>query len=217
MELLTQNGKMKRSSNSQYTIFNFGIPAYKSRTGMRTCPWAGNCAKEGGCYALNGPYRWGTVKNAYEERLEVTKSREFHHIMDYEIKKKAKTVIKKGKQVVVRVHDSGDFYSAKYFNKWMKVAEMNKDVKFYAYTKAVSLSKRLTPNIPSNFKIGFSFGGKEDHLIDKEKDIHSMVFAKEVPSAYEDASHDDLVFALSTNNKIGLVYHGPKRGDFSDV
>ena len=45
--------------------------------------------------------------------------------------------IRKKKATHVRVHDSGDFYSPKYLNKWVDIATQNKDVIFYAYTKSI--------------------------------------------------------------------------------
>ena len=38
---------------------------------------------------------------------------------------------------VIRIHAAGDFFNQKYFNAWMKVAELNPSVLFYAYTKAL--------------------------------------------------------------------------------
>ena len=55
MELLTQNGKMKKTSKEMgVRLYNFGITAYKSASGKLTCPWAGDCVKY--CYAQKGAY-----------------------------------------------------------------------------------------------------------------------------------------------------------------
>jgi hypothetical protein len=56
--LLAQNSKIAKSATAEYVVFNFGIPAFRSVTGMITCPAAGVCGKRGGCYALQGPYRF---------------------------------------------------------------------------------------------------------------------------------------------------------------
>ena len=44
--------------------------------------------------------------------------------------------IKTLKADFIRIHDSGDFYSPKYVEKWMQIAEALPGVKFYAYTKS---------------------------------------------------------------------------------
>jgi hypothetical protein len=87
---------------------------------------------------------------------------------------------------------------------------LDKPVKFYAYTKQVEMIKNT--DLPSNFSCIFSFGGKQDKLINKKTDRHSMVFNSVdllKSSGYVNASDDDLQ-ALTENNKVGLFYHGNK-------
>jgi hypothetical protein len=197
--LLTQNTKMKKSSDK---IFNFGIPAYKSNTGLKTCPFAGTCAK--GCYAQMSSYTWKPVKNAYEFRLAQTLKDDFVNVLDSEIKKRK---IKK-----IRIHDSGDFYSREYLNKWLKIIDLNPDTMFYAYTKSIPLFKAIS-SLPKNFEIIYSYGGLKDNMIDVNKDKHARVFLNEndlKSSGYLDCSNDDnLIF---NTNKVGLVYHGYNKG-----
>lgn len=197
--LLTRNSKIKKS---KHRTFNFGIPAYKSASGMFTCPNAGACAK--GCYALAGAYLFSNVAQAFERRLAVTMSESFAETMLKEIDA--------NRAERIRIHDSGDFYSEEYLNKWLEVIKARPKVLFYAYTKMISLFKRRKADIPKNFLVVFSFGGTEDKLIDVKRDRHSLVFTsiKELKSrGYADASNQDDV-ALGKNKRIGLVYHGTK-------
>lgn len=201
-QYLTQNSKIKNSSGIK--TYNFGIPAYKSNTGLVTCPMADKCVK--GCYATMGAYKFSNVAKAYEERLQLTLSESFITIMDSEIKKR--------KVMKVRIHDSGDFYSPKYLDKWLEVMKLNPDVQFYAYTKMVKVFKDYESKglMPSNFTYIYSYGGKQDSLITKERERHSKVFEsieQLVEQGYIDASKDDNL-ALTNNHKVGLVYHGNK-------
>jgi hypothetical protein len=84
-------------------------------------------------------------------------------------------------------------------------------VKFYAYTKMVSLINNDKYNLPNNFKYIYSYGGKEDNLIDINKDRHSKVFSSElvIPTNYINATDNDLL-AIGDNKKIALCYHGAK-------
>ena len=201
---LTENAKMKKSTGKR--VFNFGIPAYKSQSGMITCPLASTCIK--GCYATMGTYTWSTTKNAYERRLKLTLNSDFVKTIDSEIKRRK--LIEK-----VRIHDSGDFYSKKYFEKWLEIAFLNPKIEFYAYTKMVKMIKFYI--LPDNFKIIYSFGGKQDRLIDTNTDRHSQVFSNETDlnnSKYIDASHDDNL-ALTENKRVGLIYHGYKSKNWS--
>lgn len=203
--LLVRNSKIKKSKRR---TFNFGIPAYQSGTGLRTCPNAGACAK--GCYALAGAYRFSNVAQAFERRLALTLTDEFIDVMLKEIDET--------RAERIRIHDSGDFYSEEYLDRWVKIMIARPNVEFYAYTKMVSLFKRRLKGLPSNFKVIFSFGGTEDKLIDVNKDRHSLVFSseKELRSrGYANASEQDDV-ALGSNPKIGLVYHGTKNIENTD-
>ncbi|NDG29282.1 hypothetical protein EB118_04165 [bacterium] len=196
---LVRNSKIKKSAKR---TFNFGIPAYQSSTGLKTCPNAGACAK--GCYALSGAYRFSNVAQAFERRLAATQSNLFIDAMLSDIDKQ--------KAERIRIHDSGDFYNEEYLDRWIRIMRARPEVEFYAYTKMVSLFKRRSQDLPKNFTVIYSFGGTEDKLIDVEKDRHSLVFetvAQLKACGYADASNQDDV-ALGKNPKIGLVYHGTK-------
>ena len=206
MNLLTQNAKMKKTSiKNNSKIFNFSIPAYKTKEGKVTCPFAKDCIKY--CYAQKGNYtRFPIVQDLMEQKYNITKQDNFILLMNEEITKKKATHI--------RIHDSGDFYSVKYLQKWVDIATQNKDVIFYAYTKSIPFFKgakggKPTVKVPKNLKIIFSEGSKRDILINDNTDRHARIFkSKELLSAagYIDASDNDLK-AITDNKKVGLVYH----------
>ena len=185
MNLLTQNAKMKKTSKENKSkILNFSIPAYKTKSGKSTCPFAGGCQKY--CYAQKGNYtRFPIVQELMEQKYLLSKQENFNTLMNEEIKKK--------KPTHVRIHDSGDFYSPLYLQKWIDISTDNKDVIFYAY----------------NLKIIFSEGSKIDNLINVNKHRHARIF-KDVTTllsaGYIDASSNDLQ-AITSNKKVGLVFH----------
>tara|TARA_R100000742_G_C4235766_1_gene56412 strand:- start:72 stop:692 length:621 start_codon:yes stop_codon:yes gene_type:complete len=206
MNLLTQNAKLKKTSKlNNSKIFNFSIPAYKTKGGKLTCPFADSCIKY--CYAQKGNYtRFPKVQQLMEEKYKITKQENFILLMNEEIEKKKATHI--------RIHDSGDFYSVKYLQKWVDIATQNKNVIFYAYTKSIPFFKgakagKPTINVPTNLKIIFSEGSKKDILINNNRDRHARIFksAELLQAAgYIDASSNDLK-AITENKKVGLVYH----------
>ena len=80
MNLLTQNSKLKKTSKHfNKRVFNFGIPAYKSKSGKVICPLAGECVKY--CYAQKGAYIWSNVSPAFEKRLQATMKNDFIDVM----------------------------------------------------------------------------------------------------------------------------------------
>lgn len=195
--LSTSNQKLAQSG-----IASWGIPAYQSADGFRTCPGAKACAI--GCYARNGRYVMSNVKNAQERRLKLARgdSQTFIDTICNEIVS--------GNVKRLRIHDSGDFFSREYLNNWLAIIARNPQVQFYAYTKMLPLFRGRT--MPRNFTVIYSEGGKWDSQINPKFERHSRVFRslEDLKRAgYADASKVDL-HALGKNHKIGLIYHGSK-------
>tara|TARA_R110000824_G_scaffold41277_1_gene122962 strand:+ start:1335 stop:1934 length:600 start_codon:yes stop_codon:yes gene_type:complete len=199
MKLLTQNSKLKKTSiENNMRVLNFSLPAYKTITGKIVCPFAKDCIKY--CYAQKGNYKYPSVVKGLNNRYNLSQTDEFIPQMNA-------TIILE-RPTHVRIHDSGDFYSPEYLNKWVTIAKQNKNVIFYAYTKSI---KFFTEGliVPTNLKIIFSEGSKIDNLIDVKKHRHARIFkdvATLLNEGYIDASSNDLQ-AITDNKKVGLVYH----------
>lgn len=202
----TGNTKLKNTAKHfDIKIFNFSIPAGNDKaSGKITCPFAGSCLKL--CYAKKGMYRFGNVERALTKRYEASKESDFVSRINTELSK-----VKNGKQVYVRIHDSGDFYSPAYFAKWLEIARLNPTVRFYAYTKSHSFI-RGNFAIPENMDLIYSLGSTRDELINQETERHSKIFqsADEMSAAgYSDSSYLDINATkwVTENNKIGLLIH----------
>ena len=184
MNLLTQNSKLKRTSKALgVRVFNFGIPAYKSASGKLTCPFADECVKF--CYAKKGAYIWSNVQPVFEKRYQLSKTNKFIPTMIDEIVNK--------RPDYVRVHDSGDYYSKEYLQKWLRIARTFPEVNFYSYTNCIKMFKDI--ELPNNYDIIFSDSGKQKHLIDQSIDRHTKIFHNHtelISSNYIDASKIDL-------------------------
>jgi hypothetical protein len=201
MNLLTQNSKLKKTSKVlSLRVFNFGIPAYKSASGKLTCPMADECVKF--CYAKKGAYIWSNVKPAFEKRYELSKTDDFIPTMNAEIQSK--------KPDYVRVHDSGDYYSKAYLDKWIEIAIHNPNVRFYSYTNMIDMF--LNTSLPDNYDIIFSDSGKQKSLINPLKHRHTKIFSTSFAlqeAGYTDASSVDLMATkwFNNTNKVGLIFH----------
>ena len=205
MNLLTQNKKLKNTSLiNKVRVLNFSLPAYKTQNNKVVCPFAKDCIKY--CYAQKGNYRFPSVKKGLNKRYELSKKDEFITIMNANILLERPTH--------VRIHDSGDFYSVNYLNKWIQIANDNKEVIFYAYTKSIPFFKRTkemdtTFLLPKNLIIIFSQGSKKDNLINTLTDRHSKIFTNindMLKENYINASDNDLN-AITDNKKVGLLLH----------
>jgi len=207
MNLLTQNSDLRKSG-----IYGWTIPAHWVRLSngdrFNTCPNASACAAF--CYAKNGTYRFKNVLKSHIEKLELVLNDlpKFKQLMNAELSKK------KYRGKYIRIHDAGDFFSKDYALAWVDIAVFNPQVNFYSYTKEVQLFKvDLKHNIPSNLIMIYSFGGRQDYLIDKENDRHSDVFPnydEMIALGYNDIEQDDKLAAIHPNKKVGLYRNNIK-------
>ncbi|ANZ36483.1 hypothetical protein BBK82_10800 [Lentzea guizhouensis] len=171
--MITQNSGLRR-----HGIFNYSIPALAAKLAdgrnVLTCPSAGVCANV--CYARTGTYQFPQVKAKHARNLAryLDDPRQWRHDLVTEL---AAPKYRNGK---LRVHDSGDYFSDDYVTDWMTVARAVPDVLVYSYTKEISRFKRLVePDPPENFAWVYSYGGKEDHLINPATDRMADVFPSE--------------------------------------
>ena len=119
--------------------------------------------------------------------------------------------IKDKKAEYIRVHDSGDYYSKEYLNKWLEIARQNPGIRFYSYTNNVTMIKKIK-DLPINFDFIFSDSGKQSHLINKRTDRHTKIFSnlESLKKAkYKNTSDYDLYATKWYNNtkKVGLIIH----------
>lgn len=66
---------------------------------------------------------------------------------------------------LIRIHESGDFFSPQYRDLWFAVLAMFPSLKGYAYSKNLPLF--LNIETPANFYLTASYGGEYDNLIDQ--------------------------------------------------
>jgi hypothetical protein len=118
---------------------------------------------------------------------------------------------------VVRVHDSGDFFSQRYFDAWMEVARQRPHTVFYAYTKGLPYWVRrldevgtgLEPGPLANLVLTASYGGTHDHLIEEYGVRYSrVVFSEdEARDLGLELDHDDSL-AVKHGPSFSLLIHG---------
>ncbi|MGW7504367.1 GP88 family protein [Streptomyces albidoflavus] len=198
--LLTSNAELRADG-----VFAWTLPAFAGRLPdgrtYNTCPEASACADL--CYARSGTYRFSNVLAAHQRNLlmvldspwawEVAMKRELQH--------------RRYRGAIVRVHDSGDFFSDDYLTRWVRIMNASRQATFYAYTKAVTRFRRIVePDPPANFRWVYSLGGKEDHLLDLDTERHADVFpsAEAIGAAgYADQSRSD-VLAVAGPPKVGI-------------
>jgi hypothetical protein len=195
VKLSIGNSKLNKTSASKgYRVVGFGLPA------VDTCPGASAC--KGICFATQGTYRFRAVRAVRADNLAASQGSSFVTDMVAAIRRRRS-------RNVVRVHDSGDFYSQEYMDSWFAIARALPGKRFYAYTKSLHLD---FTGKPDNFMIIQSLGGKYDHLVDLTRS-HARIFATHdarIAAGYVDGNETDIP-AIEGVHKIGLVYHGGRK------
>jgi hypothetical protein len=110
---------------------------------------------------------------------------------------------------LVRIHSSGDFFSQTYFDAWLQVVRANPSIVFYAYTKALPFWVYRLKELPANFRLIASRGGKFDTLIDQYKlRCAEVVFSEsEAKAKGLKIDHDDKL-AWQSDKNFALLLHG---------
>ena len=155
------NMKLKPDANTKYLIWS--IPA------IITCPFATEHCKKA-CYAIKAERCYPSAKASRAEHLEISKADDFVGRMIFTIEANlSRPGYKAAKRVVVRIHESGDFYSAEYAEKWLEIADhfkADKRVVFMAYTKSVDF-----------------FAGKETMTLRRQRNTLKEHWKKSVTTA----------------------------------
>lgn len=110
---------------------------------------------------------------------------------------------------IVRIHVSGDFFSAEYFRAWCHVAKVRPSTIFYAYTKSVKIVRANMSAIPENIRLTLSEGGKNDALIRSTGiKVARVVYSPEEAEIMGLAIDHDDSHAYEGNESFALLLHG---------
>lgn len=171
--LLTRNQKAQHSETEFDIVYNLGLPALKALcvdeddpdkpfTMINTCPGAGACIQ--GCFAMKGSYvQFNNVSLKLTQTLNylVNDFEGFKKQLSSQIQRYVNTSKSKNKKsgtvlnVLVRFHDSGDFFSPDYTQLAEDIAIQFPTVIFYAYTKEPRAYAKLRklPNFITNYSL----------------------------------------------------------------
>jgi hypothetical protein len=192
-----------------YRVVSFNLPAGGYEVDNKsyiTCPGADACLAL--CYARQGTFLFKGSKRVRIDNHQLLLTTHVTHglqgvidILDEAVKKVTKTV------AVIRLHDSGDFFKKWYVEAWVEVIKRHPNILFYAYTKSFPMFKGI--DLPSNFRVTYSFGGKWDKKIDGPNSRIFPTLDDRIKAGYVDGNDSDMPAILGEHN-IGLVYHGVK-------
>ena len=161
------------------------------------------------CFSASQESLYPAVRMQRKHNFELMKSLKTTDQMIEMIQSSLPKISKNGNGSIVRLHVAGDFFNQMYFDAWLAVAKNNPDRTFYAYTKSLQYWVERLGDIPVNFKLNASKGGKLDHMIEQ----YGLKYAEVVFSEQEAAEkgleidHDDS-HAYAYEHSFALLIHG---------
>lgn len=156
-------------------IKSFSLPA------VTTCPGrSGLCEKE--CYAnqKQSTFMFPSVKRCYARNYKKSLRKDFADILIRNLKRR--------RHPLVRLHVSGDFYSAEYAAKWLKIVAASPHVTFWVYTRSWVIPEILPilyqlADLP-NIQVWFSKDREMPHMNLEHPNVrwaYMMVDDKDTP------------------------------------
>lgn len=139
------NGNKKLVPSRLVNFLIWNLPAVK------TCPFRTRLCEKF-CYAKKAEWFYKDALPARLDNLAASKSADFVEFMSTFILEKARRQRKP--QLIVRIHESGDFYNKEYAEKWLQIARNCQEcekITFIAYTKSFQYFDGV--DLPSNFSL----------------------------------------------------------------
>jgi hypothetical protein len=112
----------------------------------------------------------------------------------------------------IRVHVSGDYFSADYMQAWFQAAAQFPHIRFYSYTKSIHHLVKLEAIKPSNFVVTCSEGGKFDSMIGERKTAKVVFSIEDAVILGLQIDHDDSHAAIGDDTFALLIHGGQASG-----
>ena len=130
------NGKLLDYDDAE-TGVSFRYAQFNTRA-VLDCPFrSAGCAAV--CYATKGNHVFPSVKASRSRSFEESRREDFAQRITYSIRYHMETKRYKNAVMIIRIHESGDFYSVQYLRKWVAIwKEFYKaeNIRFVFYTKS---------------------------------------------------------------------------------
>lgn len=182
-----------------------GIHAW-SMSAVETCPGRSTLC-ERVCYARSGRFRTQLLQERLAENLDAALADDFVRRMTKEIRRRGVHTL--------RIHVSGDFFSADYARKWLVIARRSPYTTFYAYTRSWRVPE-IAPTLEElarlrNVRLWYSCDA-ETGLPEKIAPDIRLAYLQTAP---EDTPAGDLVFRIESlratrARRIGLSLVCPR-------
>ena len=203
--ILHGNNKLVDFDNPE-TGEKFRYAQFNTRA-IKDCPFRSDGC-EAVCYATKGNHCFPSVQESRERSYIESKREDFAEGMIYTIRTEKESKRYKDAIMLIRIHESGDFYSVQYLRKWVKVwhaFHSGDGVQFTVYTKSFEFFLMLSNEEKAIINRGLADGTLSinwsiDDTTTKEQKIRYLKCVKTYPKAntyqctenVDDVEHDNV-------------------------
>ncbi len=199
-----------------------GIPSLNLLSGY-ACPGASTCLAKVNLTTgklIDGPKQEYRCFAASMEVLFPQTRKQRQH--NFDLLRKCKTAeemlaliqpaLPNPKKKIIRLHVAGDIFNRTYLQALIMLAKNNPHLTFYTYTKSLTFWIERLNDIPENFKLTASYGGKHDHLIQEHnlKSVKVVTSPEEAEELGLELDHDDS-HAYQGDKSFALLIHGVQK------
>jgi len=156
------------------------------------------------CFSASQEIAYTNTYNARKHNFELLRSLSTEQMISAIISSMPKNL------GVLRFHVAGDFFSPAYFRACCAVARQFPDRLFYTYTKSIKYWITYQHEVPKNFVLTASYGGRDDSLIKSYGLRNVKVVFSEKEAGKLPIDHDDSHAANPSMRKknFALLLHG---------
>ena len=155
---------------------------------IKDCPFRSDGCEEV-CYATKGNHQFPSVMQSRIRSHTESLREDFAPAVEYTLRYHMETKHFKGTVMIVRIHESGDFYSVQYLRKWVQIWKAffaDENIIFVLYTKSFPFFLMLTEEeknvIHSMMKAGkLSINLSIDDTTSKAQKVAYLNMLKEYP------------------------------------
>ena len=115
--ILHGNNKLKDYDDVE-SLLSYRYAQYNTRA-IKDCPFR-SAGCEAVCYATKGNHVFPSVQESRERSYEESRRDDFSEAIAYTIRTEKKSKRYADAVMLIRLHESGDFYSLQYMRKWVK-------------------------------------------------------------------------------------------------
>lgn len=202
--LLKGNGKLLDYTDDDGNVFRY---AQVNTRAVKDCPFRSEGC-EAVCYATKGNHVFPEVKASRERSYMETKREDFADAMLYTIGVEKQSKRYSNCTMIIRIHESGDFYSLQYLRKWIRIWAAlltDKTTICVFYTKSFPFFLKLTDDEKAVINAALAAGTLSinlsmDDTFTSAQRLAYLEMIKTFPKAntyyctehVEDVKHDDV-------------------------